>query len=49
MASIIGADKATAGFLAAKKVYEELLLSGPLPVRILQAAQFHEFVGQLLD
>ncbi|GAA3154805.1 NAD(P)H-binding protein [Planomonospora alba] len=49
MASIIGADKATAGFLAAKKVHEELLLSGPLPVRILRAAQFHEFVGQLLD
>ncbi|GIH66450.1 MULTISPECIES: SDR family oxidoreductase [Microbispora] len=49
MASIIGADKATAGFLAAKKVHEELLLSGPLSVRILRAAQFHEFVGQLLD
>ncbi|MFD1932360.1 SDR family oxidoreductase [Nonomuraea mangrovi] len=49
MASIIGADKATAGFLAAKKVHEELLLSGLLPVRILRAAQFHEFVGQLLD
>ncbi|MFD2768085.1 SDR family oxidoreductase [Micromonospora eburnea] len=49
MASIIGVDKATAGFVAAKKVHEELLLSGPLPVRILRAAQFHEFVGQLLD
>ncbi|MFG3436289.1 SDR family oxidoreductase [Nonomuraea sp. NPDC047897] len=49
MASIIGADRATAGFLAAKKVHEEVLLSGPLPVRILRAAQFHEFVGQLLD
>ncbi|ANN18718.1 epimerase [Amycolatopsis orientalis] len=47
-ASIIGADKATAGFVAAKKVHEELLLAGPLPVRILRAAQFHEFVGQLL-
>nr|WP_055502058.1 NAD(P)H-binding protein [Nonomuraea pusilla] len=49
MASIIGVDKATAGFLAAKKAHEELLLSGPIPVRILRAAQFHEFVGQLLD
>ncbi|GAA3599010.1 NAD(P)H-binding protein [Nonomuraea rosea] len=49
MASIIGVDKATAGFVAAKKVHEDLLLSGPLPVRILRAAQFHEFVGQLLD
>ncbi|MGI5291368.1 SDR family oxidoreductase [Nonomuraea polychroma] len=49
MASIIGVGKATAGFLAAKKVHEEVLLSGPIPVRILRAAQFHEFVGQLLD
>ncbi|WP_326642818.1 sugar nucleotide-binding protein [Nonomuraea fuscirosea] len=49
VASIIGVDKATEGFLAAKKVHEELLLSGPIPVRILRAAQFHEFVGQLLD
>ncbi|YCK37960.1 SDR family oxidoreductase [Actinomadura sp. ATCC 39365] len=49
VASIIGADKATAGFLAAKKVHEELLLAGPLPVRVLRAAQFHEFVGRLLD
>lgn len=49
VASIIGVDKATTGFVAAKKVHEELLLSGPLPVRILRAAQFHEFVGQLLD
>ncbi|WP_410577150.1 SDR family oxidoreductase [Amycolatopsis sp. lyj-108] len=48
-ASIIGADKATAGFIAAKKVHEELLLAGPLPVRLLRAAQFHEFVGQLLE
>ncbi|GAA2205507.1 NAD(P)H-binding protein [Nonomuraea monospora] len=48
-ASIIGVDNATAGFLAAKKVHEELLLAGPLPVRLLRAAQFHEFVGQLLD
>lgn len=48
-ASIIGVDNATAGFVAAKKVHEELLLSGPLPVRILRAAQFHEFVGQILD
>jgi hypothetical protein len=25
------------------------VLSGPLPVRILRAAQFHEFVGQLVE
>lgn len=49
VASIIGADRATAGFLAAKNVHEQLLRDGPLPVRILRAAQFHEFVGQFLD
>ncbi|WP_433017626.1 SDR family oxidoreductase [Kribbella sp. CA-294648] len=49
VASIIGVDKATTGFLAAKKLHEEFLWSGPLAVRILRAAQFHEFVGQLLD
>ncbi|MDP9868662.1 MULTISPECIES: SDR family oxidoreductase [Streptosporangium] len=49
VASIIGVDNATTGFLTAKKAHEELLLSGPLAVRILRAAQFHEFVGQLLD
>ncbi|MFI7018942.1 SDR family oxidoreductase [Streptomyces sp. NPDC050164] len=47
--SIIGTDKATAGFVAAQQVHEEAHLSGPLPARILRAAQFHEFVGQLLD
>ncbi|MGP4098402.1 SDR family oxidoreductase [Nonomuraea sp. KM90] len=49
IASIIGTDKATAGFIAAQQVHEEASLSGPLPARILRAAQFHEFVGQLLD
>ncbi|GAA2071760.1 NAD(P)H-binding protein [Streptomyces albiaxialis] len=48
-ASIIGADKATAGFIAAQQVHEEAHLSGPLPALILRASQFHEFVGQLLD
>ncbi|MFP3964953.1 NAD(P)H-binding protein [Actinomadura fulvescens] len=47
--SIIGTDKATSGFIAAQQVHEEDNLSGPLPARILRAAQFHEFVGQLLD
>jgi uncharacterized protein YbjT (DUF2867 family) len=47
--SIIGMDKATGGFIASQQVHEEANLSGPLPVRILRAAQFHELVGQLLD
>lgn len=48
-ASIIGADKATGGFLAAQQVHEAAHLSGKLPARILRAAQFHEFVAQLLE
>jgi uncharacterized protein YbjT (DUF2867 family) len=45
--SIIGIDGFTAGFLAAKKVHEQAMLAGPIPVRILRAAQFHEFVKDL--
>lgn len=47
--SIIGIDRFSAGFLAAKKVHEQAVLAGPLPVRILRAAQFHEFVEPLYD
>ena len=47
--SIIGIDRFTAGFLAAKRVHEQAMLAGPIPVRILRAAQFHEFVAELLD
>jgi uncharacterized protein YbjT (DUF2867 family) len=47
--SIIGIDHFTAGFLAAKKVHEQQVVNGPLPVRILRAAQFHEFVEPLLS
>jgi uncharacterized protein YbjT (DUF2867 family) len=47
--SIIGIDRFTAGFLAAKKVHEQAMLAGPIPARILRAAQFHEFVRELLD
>ncbi|PXX65216.1 uncharacterized protein YbjT (DUF2867 family) [Nocardia tenerifensis] len=42
--SIIGIDNATAGYNAAKLAHERRLLEGPLPVRILRAAQFHELV-----
>ena len=46
--SIIGTDRFTAGYGAAKIAHEQATLSGPIPARILRAAQFHEFVGQLL-
>ena len=47
--SIIGTDRSTAGYGAAKLAHERAMRSGPIPVRILRAAQFHEFVAQLLE
>ena len=47
--SIIGIDRFTAGYGAAKQVHEQAMLAGPIPVRIARAAQFHEFVPQLVD
>jgi uncharacterized protein YbjT (DUF2867 family) len=47
--SIIGIDQATGGYSAAKLVHERAHLDGPIPATILRAAQFHEFVGQLVD
>ena len=49
--SIIGIDRLTPGYgyNAAKLAHERAALSGPIPARILRAAQFHEFVGQLME
>lgn len=47
--SIIGVDRFTDGYNAAKVEQEQAYLAGPIPVKILRAAQFHEFVGQVLD
>ena len=47
--SIIGAGKFTAGYGAAKVAHERAALAGPVPARILRAAQFHEFVEVLME
>lgn len=47
--SIVGIDRWTDGYGAAKLKQEQLALAGPVPTRILRATQFHEFVGELLD
>jgi uncharacterized protein YbjT (DUF2867 family) len=47
--SIIGIDRLSGGYNAAKLAHERAMLSGRIPVRILRAAQFHEFVEQLVD
>ena len=47
--SIIGTDRFTAGYGPAKIAHERAMLSGPLPVHVLRAAQFHELVEQLVE
>jgi uncharacterized protein YbjT (DUF2867 family) len=47
--SIIGTDRFAGGYGAAKLAHERAAQAGPLPVRVLRAAQFHEFVPQLVE
>jgi uncharacterized protein YbjT (DUF2867 family) len=47
--SIIGIDRFTAGYMAAKVAHERAIQAGPVPVRLLRAAQFHELVSQFVD
>jgi uncharacterized protein YbjT (DUF2867 family) len=47
--SIIGVDHFDTGYNAAKLIQERAHLEGPVPARILRAAQFHEFVEQMLE
>jgi uncharacterized protein YbjT (DUF2867 family) len=47
--SIVGIDRFTSGYNAAKLAQERAVEAGPIPARILRATQFHEFVGQLVD
>ena len=47
--SIINIDRSAGGYGLAKIAHEDAWQSGPIPVRIVRAAQFHEFVAQLLE
>jgi uncharacterized protein YbjT (DUF2867 family) len=47
--SIINTDRLKGGYAMAKVAHEQAMLSGPIPVRVLRAAQFHEFVEQLVQ
>lgn len=49
LVSIIGIDKFQGGYNSAKLTQERTLLEGPLPVRIVRAAQFHEFMEPVLS
>jgi len=47
--SIIACDKFKGGYGSAKVAHEQAMQAGPVPARVLRAAQFHEFVAQLMD
>lgn len=47
--SIIGVDRMRGGYSAAKVAHERAHLEGPLPVRLVRAAQFHELVSLVID
>ena len=47
--SIIGIDEFVGGYNAAKIAHEQAVLAGPIPARIVRAAQFHEFVEELMN
>jgi uncharacterized protein YbjT (DUF2867 family) len=48
LVSIIGIDEFEGGYNAAKRVQEQAVLAGSIPARIVRAAQFHEFVEELM-
>jgi uncharacterized protein YbjT (DUF2867 family) len=47
--SIIGIDRFTKGYMAAKVAHERAMRAGPVPVRIVRAAQFHELVERMIE
>ena len=49
MISIVGADRFTGSFLAASAKHERAMATGPIPVQILRATQFHEFVPEMVE
>jgi uncharacterized protein YbjT (DUF2867 family) len=49
VASIIATDRFTGGYGAAKIAHERAMLAGPIPVRVLRAAQFYELVPMLME
>ena len=49
LVSIVGIDAFEGGYNAAKRAQEQAHIDGPIPVSILRATQFHEFVEQLMQ
>ena len=49
LVSIINTDRLKGGYSIAKVAHEQAMLTGPIPARVVRAAQFHEFVEQLVQ
>jgi uncharacterized protein YbjT (DUF2867 family) len=49
LVSIIGVDRSTGGYYAAKLAQERELAAGSIPVQIVRATQFHEFLGEIVE
>jgi uncharacterized protein YbjT (DUF2867 family) len=47
--SIVGIDRLSTGYWAAKRAHEQAAQGGPIPALVLRATQFHEFAGQVLE
>jgi uncharacterized protein YbjT (DUF2867 family) len=47
--SIVGTDRFTHGYGAAKVAHEQAMLAGPVPARVLRATQFYELVPMLME
>jgi uncharacterized protein YbjT (DUF2867 family) len=47
--SIIGSDRFTGGYGRATMAHERAYQDGPIPVRILRASQFFEFIPQMVE
>ncbi|MEU4537217.1 NAD(P)H-binding protein [Streptosporangium sp. NPDC023825] len=47
--SIIGVDQVPTDYYRAKTLQEDLLKAGPIPYSIVRAAQFMEFIGDILS
>lgn len=48
LVSIVGIDGFVGGYQAAKVAQEQAHEAGPIPVRVLRATQFHEFIGEVM-
>jgi uncharacterized protein YbjT (DUF2867 family) len=49
LVSIIGTERLRGGYSRAKVAHERAARAGALPVQVVRAAQFHEFVPQLVE